>query len=73
MSRINVKYVELIAETSLLRGVQAQTLPDATPIGKIPPFIKIAVTFKPVVVVVKLTGKGSIINIAYPVYLTGPV
>ena len=32
--------------TSLLRRLQAQTLPDATPsLGKIPPFTKIAVTF----------------------------
>ena len=34
--------------TSLLRRLQAQTLPDATPpLGKIPPFTKIAVTFEP--------------------------
>ena len=36
-------------KTSLLRRLQAQTLPDATPpIGKIHPFIKIAITFEPV-------------------------
>ena len=36
-------------ETSLLRRLQTQTLPDATPpLGKIPPFSKIAVTFEPV-------------------------
>ena len=35
-------------ETSLLRRLQAQTLPDATrPIGKIHPFRKIAITFEP--------------------------
>ena len=33
-------------KTSLLRRLQAQTLPDATPpLGKIPQFTKIAVTF----------------------------
>ena len=36
-------------KTSLLRRLQAQTLPDATlPIGKINPFSKIAITFDPV-------------------------
>ena len=40
----NFKHVE----TSLLRKLQAQTLPDATPpIGKIHPFSKMAVTFEP--------------------------
>ena len=35
-------------KTSLLRRLQAQTLPDATPpIGKIYPFTKTAVTFEP--------------------------
>ena len=35
-------------ETSLLRRLQAQTLPDATPpIGKIYPFSKMTVTFEP--------------------------
>ena len=35
--------------TCLLRRLQAQTLPDATPpIGKIYPFTKTAVTFEPV-------------------------
>ena len=35
-------------KTSLLRRLQAQTLPDATPpIGKIHPFSKMAVTFEP--------------------------
>ena len=33
-------------KTSRLRRLQVQTLPDATPpLGKIPPFTKIAVTF----------------------------
>ena len=36
-------------KTSLLRRLQAQTLPDATPpIGKIYPFTKMALTFEPV-------------------------
>ena len=36
-------------KTSLLRRLQAQTLPDATPrVGKIHPFSKIAVTFEPI-------------------------
>ena len=36
-------------ETSLLRRLQAQTLPDAaSPIGKVRPFRKIAVTLEPV-------------------------
>ena len=36
-------------ETSLLRRLQAQTLPDATsPVGKIYPFTKMAITFEPV-------------------------
>ena len=36
-------------ETSLLRRLQAQTLPNATtPQRKIPPFTKIAVTFEPI-------------------------
>jgi hypothetical protein len=36
--------------TSLLHRLQAETLPDATPpIGKIPPFSKIAVTLQPAV------------------------
>ena len=36
-------------ETSLLRRLQGQTLPDATPpVGKIYPFTKMAVTFEPV-------------------------
>jgi hypothetical protein len=35
-------------ETSLLRRLQAQILPDATPpIGEIPTFSKIIVTFEP--------------------------
>ena len=34
--------------TSLLRRLQAQTLPDATqPIGKIYPFTKMTITFEP--------------------------
>ena len=38
-----------LIETSLLRRLQAQTLPDATPpIRKIYPFIKMAVTVEPV-------------------------
>ena len=37
-----------IFKTSLLRRLQAQTLPDATPpIGKIHPFSKMAITFEP--------------------------
>ena len=37
------------SKTSLLRRLQAQTLPDeAPPMGKIHPFSKIAVTFEPV-------------------------
>ena len=37
-----------LLKTSLLRRLQAQTLPDeAPPIGKIHPFTKIAVTFEP--------------------------
>ena len=37
-----------LKKTSLLRRLQAQTLPDATPpIGKIYPFTKMAVTFEP--------------------------
>ena len=36
-------------KTSLLRRLQAQTLPDATPpIGKNPSFSNMAVTFEPV-------------------------
>ena len=36
-------------KTSLLRRLQAQTLPDAaSPIGKVHPFSKIAVTLEPV-------------------------
>ena len=38
----------LSMQTSLLRRLQAQTLPDtAPPLGKIPLFTKIAVTFEP--------------------------
>ena len=38
------------AQTSLLRRLQTQTLPNATqPIGKIHPFSKIAVIFEPAV------------------------
>ena len=38
-----------VSQTSLLRRLQAQTLPDATPpLGKNPPFSKIAVTFEPI-------------------------
>ena len=37
------------SDTSLLRRLQAQTLPhEAPPIGKIHPFTKIALTFEPV-------------------------
>ena len=45
-----LKYLWQLLEwkTSLLRRLQAQTLPDATPpIGKINPSSKIAVTFEP--------------------------
>ena len=39
-----------LLKTSLLRRLQAQTLPNATPpIGKILPFSKIAITFDPIV------------------------
>ena len=42
------KYIIPGDKTSMLRRLQAQTLPDATPpIGKIHPFSKIAVAFKP--------------------------
>ena len=37
---------QLKKKTSLLRRLQAQTLPDATPPGKIHPFIKMAKTFE---------------------------
>ena len=38
----------ITVKTSLLRRLQAQTLPDeAPPIGKIHPFTKMAVTFEP--------------------------
>jgi hypothetical protein len=38
----------MIVKTSLLRRLQAQTLPDeAPPMGKIHPFSKIAITFEP--------------------------
>ena len=41
-------YLPTILKTSLLRRLQAQTLPDAAPpVGKIHPFSKIAVTFEP--------------------------
>ena len=37
-----------LTETSLLRRMQAQTLPDATPpIGKLHPVSKMAITFEP--------------------------
>ena len=37
-------------ETSLLRRLQAQTLPNANPpIGKINPFSKMTVTFEPLI------------------------
>ena len=43
-----VKLYASYYETSLLRRLQAQTLPDATPpIGKIYPFTKMAVTCEP--------------------------
>ena len=49
----SVKNVDICAgyvvQTSLLRMVQAQSLPDeAPPVGKIHPFSKIAVTFEPI-------------------------
>ena len=41
--------IRLSLKTSLLRRLQAQTLPDAaSPIGKVHPFNKIAVTLEPV-------------------------
>ena len=43
------RFTGVIESPSLLRRLQAQTLPDATPpIGKIYPFSKMAVTFEPV-------------------------
>ena len=46
---IRYNYVRVMSiETSLLRRLQAQTLPDeAPPIGKIHPFSKMAITFEP--------------------------
>ena len=44
-----VQYVGPTLKTSLLRRLQAQTLPDeAPPEGKIHPFSKIAITFEPI-------------------------
>ena len=46
----NLKVLDklMFQRTSLLRRLQAQTLPDeAPPVGKIYPFSKIAVTFEP--------------------------
>ena len=46
---IRFKAFQSAKKTSLLRRLQAQTLPDATPpAGKIHPFSKIAVTFEPI-------------------------
>ena len=43
-----VEYL-IITKTSLLRRLQAQTLPNETPpIGKIHPYSKITVTFEPI-------------------------
>ena len=45
---LNVLVLAPLEKKSLLRRLQAQTLPDATqPIGKINPFSKMAVTFEP--------------------------
>ena len=48
--KIEMYLVTEYISTSLLRRLQAQTLPNATsPIGKVHPFSKIAVTLEPVV------------------------
>ena len=45
---LNKFYIVVYIETSLLRRLQAHTLPDATPpIGKIHPFSKMALTLEP--------------------------
>ena len=45
----NYQLQEVCLQTSLLRRLQAQTLPDeAPPVGKIYQFSKIAVTFEPI-------------------------
>ena len=45
---VSAMYVQPV-EKSVLRRLQVQTLPDeAPPIGKIHPFSKMAITFKPV-------------------------
>ena len=45
---VSAMYVQPV-EKSVLRRLEVQTLPDATPpIGKIYPFTKMAVTFEPV-------------------------
>ena len=47
--RLPGKINMFITLTSLLRKLQAQTLPDeAPPVGKVHPFSKIAVTFEPI-------------------------
>ena len=44
----NLQMTPIYIETSLLRRLQAQTLPDATPpMGKSHPFSKMTVTFEP--------------------------
>ena len=44
----NYQLQEVCLQTSLLRRLQAQTLPkEAPPIGKIHPFSEMAVTFEP--------------------------
>ena len=48
VTTVMVVAIVTIVKTSLLRRLQAQTLPDATPpIGKIHTFSKMAVTFEP--------------------------
>jgi hypothetical protein len=45
---LNKKISHGCSQTSLLRKLQAQTLPDATPpIGKIRPVSKMTITFEP--------------------------
>ena len=54
-------FVLEVLETSLLRRLQAQTLPDAIPqIGKIHPFSKIAVTFEPLREAFKKKSKSEL-------------
>ena len=55
--------------TSLLRRLQAQTLPDeAPPLGKIHPFSKIAVTFGPIQQFYALQDLESLKNCQYSLF-----